>query len=108
MNVSRIGPFRQVIRHPVTPVLGLLLGAGAAKAGCGGCAASMIAASSSTYFGVAATAMLTRSLRDWISAAQPYRNNGFSFRALARASRRQPITVRGARLSEEHMALIDR
>jgi hypothetical protein len=75
--VQTLSVLRQFIQ-PAMPVLGVLIGAGAAKSGQGGWAAGMILISISTHFGVAATAMLTRNLGAWVARMQRYGEAGAS------------------------------
>ena len=70
--IRALAALRRFIQQPFMPLLGVLIGAGAAKSGHGGWAASMILVSLSTYFGVVATAMLTRNLGAWAARMQRY------------------------------------
>jgi hypothetical protein len=64
-SVMRSG-VRRFMEQPLTIVLGMLTGAGAAKAGHGEWAAGGIVALVAIYAGAAATAMATRSLAAWV------------------------------------------
>jgi hypothetical protein len=75
MWISRIGShartgWRDVLA--VMPVLGLLVGAGAAKSGYGHWAVGAIAMSVPAYFGAVASAMLTRTLATLITQMRRY------------------------------------
>ena len=71
MSNNAIGSLSSLMQKPVIPVVGLLLAAGSAKAGCGACAATVIAGSVSTYFGFAATSILTRNLGTQVARFRP-------------------------------------
>ena len=67
---GQILALQRVIQSPILSVVGLLIGAGAAKSGHGGLVTDVIAISVPVYLGALATMMLSRSLGDRVARMQ--------------------------------------
>ena len=92
---------RQIVRQPVMPVLGVLMGAGAAKGGHGEWAAGGTLVFVLIHFSAVATAILTRSLAAWVARMRRYEKP-----ALAVAQIRN-VTPRHAQRRRQHPTVVD-